>query len=110
MGTYFHNDVKTRSAMVKELTGDDQFMAYHLNPKANHLWVVVNNEQHGRQIGLYILYQQDGTWGYKPLDETMGLYQTDCPKRLLKHLGPPINEYSRIWRHAVMSGLRPEYR
>ena len=46
MGTYFHNDVKTRSAMVKELTGDDQFMAYHLNPKANHLWVVVNNEQH----------------------------------------------------------------
>ena len=37
-------------------------------------------------------------FAYKPMDETVGPYQYDCPKGILDLLTPTDNEYAKEWR------------
>lgn len=37
---------------------------------------------------------------YKPMDETMGPYYWDCPKRILDLLSPTDNEVALNWRQS----------
>lgn len=37
---------------------------------------------------------------YKEVDETMGPYQTACPKKILDLLTPTDNKYAKEWRKA----------
>lgn len=37
-------------------------------------------------------------FAYKPMDETVGPYQYDCPKSILDLLTPTENEYANEWR------------
>ena len=52
-------------------------------------------------IGVFRLAKQDGLWGYKDMDESMGPIYYDCPLYMLKEADPPANEYARQWREEV---------
>lgn len=54
-------------------------------------------------IGVFRLAKQDGMWGYKDMDESMGPIDYDCPLYMLKEADPPANEYARQWREEVVA-------
>jgi hypothetical protein len=83
-----------------------------------HLWVVfeknagvsegsVDSDKTGttgpeRFIALYLLgSKRRYGWGYKAIDEGMGLVEVDCPLRLLKLASVPQGPYSTGWRERV---------
>lgn len=47
------------------------------------------------------------SFGYKPLDESMGPYQREAPRRILELIGQsePINEHARDWRAGCWKNL-----
>ena len=54
-----------------------------------------------RYIGIYLLGKSGGDWGYKPMDESMGAYNYDCPLYFFD-LAPIIpGGYAREWRDKV---------
>lgn len=54
-------------------------------------------------ISVYLLQRDSasGDWGYKPIEESMGPVQMDCPVSYLDEADEPPNEYAREWRAAV---------
>lgn len=45
--------------------------------------------------------ERDSEWIYKPIDETMGPCETDCPLSLLDLVPCPDSDYARGWRERV---------
>lgn len=45
--------------------------------------------------------ERDSEWIYKPIDETMGPCEVDCPLSLLNAVQCPDSEYARKWREEV---------
>ena len=73
----------------------------------NHLWAVKDVKDDAGNvldsfIYLALLQKDDGCWGYKDMDESMGPHYYDCPLTLLK-LCEPSNQYAREWRERVQS-------
>lgn len=71
----------------------------------NNMWVVAKiTKPTGieRHICLFLMQKfEGGEWGYKDIDESMGLYQVSCPVSYLEDLSPPNNDNSREWRERV---------
>ena len=44
-------------------------------------------------------------FSYKDIDETMGPYESNCPKSILDLLSPTDNEYANAWRQRCMDNL-----
>lgn len=44
------------------------------------------------------LYKDGDDRGYKPVEETMGPYECDCPKKILDMLSPTDSQYANEWR------------
>ena len=83
-----HGDNKTIQLVAKKCDG-------------NELWIVWDIIQKGkptqRVIELCLLSREDGNWGYKGMDESMGPYYHKCPLRFLDMV-PTTNEK---WREGV---------
>jgi len=45
-------------------------------------------------------------FGYKDMDETMGVFETDCPERILKILTPTDNETAMNWREKCWNKIK----
>ncbi|BCV23258.1 hypothetical protein [Gelria sp. Kuro-4] len=45
-------------------------------------------------------------FGFKSIDETMGPYQYNCPKRILELLTPTENKYAQEWRAKCWERLK----
>lgn len=45
-----------------------------------------------------LMKQHGAEFMYKAMDETMGPFQSDCPKYILSLLSPPLSENSKKWR------------
>ena len=43
-------------------------------------------------------FMRQGDWYYKEQSDDMGPYEAHCPESVLKHLGPPANQYAKEWR------------
>lgn len=67
----------------------------------NNLWFLIETRK-GKMIALAKMACDKGQWGYKDLDETMGLYETNCPISFIKKADKPFNEHAREWRHQVI--------
>jgi hypothetical protein len=53
------------------------------------------------------LTSRDGSKiGVKVMDESMGPYYHDAPKRLLEKLDPPVNQWAAEWRQGCLSRLK----
>jgi hypothetical protein len=116
MGTYYGYNTKQNmidnliqgSNLVNDkgdIVGRRKIIAHSL--RGNNLWCVNEHTYtDGRPtisyIMLYRLSCYKGEWGYKPMDESMGPYYYDCPKKFLKMAGPPMNEWSKDWREKVL--------
>ena len=114
MGTYYEHT--TRQNLINDLIkGWDRIneqgvkisvkvLAHAL--RGNRLWKVMEittGDKVERLIQLDLLTRYDGMVGYKPMDETMGPYYWDCPKKFLKNLTPPSSEYSANWCERVLA-------
>lgn len=73
----------------------------------NHHWFVyrINDEPKAICLTLIQRYREseerDCEWLYKPMDETCGPNEVDCPLALLNLVPEPDNDYARDWRKSV---------
>ena len=47
---------------------------------------------------VFLTSRENGEWGYKSMDETMGPNAADAPLKLIDLLSPTTNEGARAWR------------
>ena len=66
-----------------------------------HLWMLIQPKEGPSFICLFLLSSYKGDWGYKPVDESMGPAQWDCPVSLIQQADPPTTEYATNWRNEV---------
>jgi len=112
MGTYFTCGA-TQADIVKEIL--DLLGDHLVNSKVvcendePILWTVekgIKDHKLYQFIGCYLLREQNGDWGYKPMDETMGPCFYSVPLDWLKryHCFVPDDArgYSREWRNKVV--------
>lgn len=69
----------------------------------NHLWYTFARPTYttgpdARAIGLILISRQDGDWGYKDMDESMGPCYYTCPANLVRRVPDPKIGYSTEWR------------
>jgi hypothetical protein len=68
----------------------------------NRYWMLVRTEKGAQYILLALLKKDDGVWGVKYIDESMGPCYYDCPLSLLNAASPPpAGEYAAGWREKV---------
>ena len=110
MGWYFDPTLKTRKALVEDLTRTEanenktrQCLAHCL--RGNVLWSVVefsfsDGSSPRRYIGCDLL-QNGGRsgWGYKPMEESVGPYYYSCPMKYLTLVPEVANQ---AWRDEVI--------
>ena len=107
MGSFYTTGA-TKAAVIKELTEPEGVTMPRVI--GNNLWCLGTTAAGGvKVVMLFLLLYSDGDWGYKPLDETMGPYEHDCPKEIILSADKPLNETSRIWRKAALEGRPPQY-
>lgn len=68
-----------------------------LDPKTRRVYAVV--------VLLYYRNNDHYNFGYKEIDETMGLCYHDCPRKILDLLTPTGNEYALEWRKKCLDIL-----
>lgn len=95
---------------MKAWTAEDGTTYEHTDCKLvgfrNH-WSVyrINGEPTAIRLDIISRYRaskdRDEEWFYKPIDETMGPCETDCPISLLDMVPCPDSQYAREWREAV---------
>lgn len=90
--------------LTQELTQDS--LGFHLVKGAAEceLYSVVRVKRGDRVIKammVFLLEPDSRGWGYKTMDESMGPYYFNCPRKLLDMLDPPVNELAATWRARV---------
>jgi hypothetical protein len=87
-----HNNGKVLDCATKNMVA---YIAYEFVPKRNEDTM----KKEVIAIVCLLKYVKDEyNFGYKDMDESMGPCATDCPKRILDQLTPPLNEYAAKWR------------
>ena len=51
---------------------------------------------------VFLTRRDNGEWGYKAMDESMGPYEADAPRKLIKMLSPTSCEYANKWREKCL--------
>ena len=66
-------------------------------------------EEEQKVIGVVFLTSTDSkdyfNFAYKDMSETMGPYESNCPKSILDLLSPTDNEYANAWRQRCLDNL-----
>jgi hypothetical protein len=95
----------SRKELVKELLADNEMVHVIKHASTNYgrnLWAVMEQNATGKRfIMLFLLQSYKGDWGYKPVDESMGPVEVDCPLSLLDLAGDPEGQYAIEWRAKV---------
>jgi len=53
-----------------------------------------------------LTHRRNGQFGYKPMDESMGPCESECPARILDRLTNPPNDWARQWRERCRAKIR----
>jgi len=114
MGWLFLHECRTkadvRDHLLKDLSRSDERAERRVLKHCtvgNHLWLAFEcvptdpANKPIRVVILALLAKDQGRWGYKDMDETMGPYYFDCPKSVIKAAGPTDNEHALKWRAQV---------
>ena len=98
---WFGTDGYTKADTIKELrTPANGNVLLASCVKGNVVWSVwacPRAPGSGPYIACDVLEKQQGTWMYKPLDESLGPFYYSCPMAYL-HMCPVVNEK---WREGV---------
>ncbi len=102
MGTYYTNGA-LGDDIIRECLAERKTLAHRI--VGANLWTVkeytMADGTIGRIIVLYLLKGHRDGWGYKPVSEDMGPYETNCPLALLTIAVPPPDGYAVEWRERV---------
>ena len=114
MGWTFNTTQSSKNDFIRNLTKDKNWddgktphwlICLTKSLHGNRLWVVWYDKfTFKKHLVLYLLSSQDKCWGYKDISEEMGPCYYDCPKKLIKLLDSPRNEYASEWRKQVLMG------
>lgn len=104
MGTYYTcgtGDMTWKEFIFSEMNRPDhQILQCSIKGSVAYLACKVKT---GEVYGLVLqLKTGDGDKGYKPVEETMGPYETGAPKSLIAKLTPTDNEYANKWRQVCL--------
>jgi hypothetical protein len=103
MGWYYTQGA-SRADIIAELLVDTTHRTIAHSARSNRLWAVREYERDGkpvRYIALYLLRGDRDGWGYKPMDETVGPCEKDCPLKFLDLASPDPSGYAKQWREEV---------
>lgn len=86
--------------ITNDLKGDSNVSASHMTVVGKCLWALcdIKKENNAKAIILFLLDKQDGSWGYKDMDESMGPFFYSCP---LKYLPLATIGVKEEWRQNV---------
>lgn len=112
MGWYFLDECRTRAQLVetikREEVRDSMMEILADRVVGSNLWVVIKRgegEGERRFVACFMLdkARDPGGWGYKPLDESMGPTEVNCPLAFLDLASPAsdIGAYAPAWRERV---------
>lgn len=111
MGTLWNTYRQSKEQFVSELLS--KFSPGELiksSVRGNRLWVLVNHPTNRTPIiGLFLMYCEDGCWGYKDMSEVDGPFFYDCPLGFLNEAPEPDGfnmnhgDSGKTWREFVRS-------
>lgn len=114
MGHIFSSEWRTKDDLVQSILrdctinsmdGTSRVLSHAL--RGNQLWIAweyhkySEGEDPKKIVLLYLISTNQGSYGYKTMDESMGPYYYDCPDHVIKAAGPTTNEYALAWRAKV---------
>ena len=110
MGWYFTHDA-TRGDIITDLTKEQVtegrvFRTLRKCFRGNTMYALHESGKPGEtRKWLSVYLRQRGTsdypgWGYKPIDETMGPCECDCPVSYLDEADEPMGDNAKEWRLA----------
>lgn len=103
MGWYYQNGRGTHAEIDAELQVTGRC---YLTGAMRHHWHAGRTADGTTFIALELIDRQsDGTWGYKPIDESTGPSALDVPAALLAAVPDPRMAYSTEWRASVAESL-----
>lgn len=107
MGWYFGPErgaKQVQEMLLQELRANPRIRVidYKATSFGRHFWTLIEIVETGERFINFDLITggRDG-WGYKPMDESMGVYYYDCPVALIDAAGETTNETARAWRDRV---------
>lgn len=110
MGWTFSTRPTTKQQFVKSLLADYANSSQQIldsSLRGSQLWVLARSGNKPPFICLFLLRCQDGCWGYKDMDESMGPYYYNCPVTFLDRAPEPQGSNldhqgsGRSWRSFV---------
>jgi hypothetical protein len=116
MGWTYTFSIKTKKAMVEDCIkpqtgngGNTKWECIAHSVRGNTLYTVFEitkeDGQKHRFIGISLLAydRRDECWGVKDMEESMGVYEFDCPLYFFDLVPTPPNEYAKNWREKVIA-------
>ena len=110
MGTLWNTYRQSKSEFVSELLSKfSPGQVIKSSVRGNRLWVLVKRSSQTTIIGLFLMYCEDGCWGYKDMSEADGPFFYDCPLSFLDAAPEPdgfnLNhgDSGKTWRAFVRS-------
>ena len=102
MGWSFMSSMHSKAAIIKYLTEECRLKTHSKCVKGNVLWAVQESlERPGKKfIACYLLGADQGWWGYKDMDESMGPHEVSCPMAYLAVVPDP-GGHATAWRERV---------
>ncbi len=108
MGTTWNTYRQSKSEFVNELLSKfSPGQVVKSSVRGNSLWVLIERSSQTKIIGLFLMYCQDGCWGYKDMAEADGPMYYDCPLSFLDAAPEPDGfnmnhrDSGRTWRAFV---------
>lgn len=107
-GSYKPKGVSIQDYMQKEIGDSNVILASSL--KNLRTWYAAVRDSQGSVYGMVCLVdftkRNDGTnFTYKPIDESMGPYERDCPVHILDFLTPTESANANEWRENCRKNL-----
>ena len=73
------------------------------------MYGAIKNKESGQVYAIVYLLDMvphgDCNIGYKPMDETMGPNESECPERILKLLTPTDSQFAKEWRERCWANI-----
>ena len=108
MGWLFQYGAKKQDVIDDIVKRDGDCKTLRYSTRGGILWVLhkaplEKDKDPVRFIAGYLLSaDDDGNWGYKCVDESMGPLYYDCPKTYIRDASPPVNQTAADWRAKVL--------
>jgi len=91
---------------IRNILADGKFVDHTL--AGNEFWSVMEATDGEKVVVLFLLSKEQGSWGYKVMDESQGPYYVKCPLRYLDMTTAPVGLTDYDWRGKVRAYHRAQ--